>query len=387
MTMQNPKRILIANGDPNLVSTWSGTPYFFLQAGKRLGFLESGLPLRPDRFKIERITWNLFSWLRHQELGGFQYTDLFLGRLFSQAKIENKSVEFISHFPLLPPARWENSRKVNYYIDATLKQNFEDYGLASKIGSRVREAALLQERKNYTSAVRVVCMSQWAARSVVEDYGVTASKVFVIPPGANLDEAAIPVNRGEFSLSGPLSPLRLGFIGKDWRRKGLPFLLKVAENLEKRGCAVEVVAAGFPAQYGPDHPLLKKIGFINKVTGTQKFIETVRSFHFGCLFSLADASPISNLENLRLGVPVLAHRVGGVPESLSKDVGLLFELGIRPETVAEVLESFVRNPSSYHVLRQGVARKAETFSWERAVEKFIRTWQGSEEFLYDKSGK
>ena len=48
----------------------------------------------------------------------------------------------------------------------------------------------------------------------------------------------------------------------------------------------------------------------------------IRSWHFGCLFSSAEAYGISNLECLRLGVPVLARRVGGIPDTVPEGLGL-----------------------------------------------------------------
>ena len=77
----------------------------------------------------------------------------------------------------------------------------------------------------------------------------------------------------------------------------------------------------------------------------------MRSFHFGCLFSSAEAYGIANLECLRLGVPVLASRVGGIPDTLRDGLGYLFEPGCPPHEIADLLQSFVRDPAAYHALR------------------------------------
>jgi glycosyltransferase involved in cell wall biosynthesis len=375
--MPESARFLAVVGDPNRIGTWSGIPYFFLQAGREQGFLAGGLPLSPEDLRGRRLMWNLGRVARGARPGGFQYTEAFLKPLFAQARLRpDQPVEIISHFPLLPPLPWPPGWRVSYYIDATLRQNFLDYGLADRVSAEVREDALRREREHYHAAERVVCMSRWAAASVVEHYGIPPAKVSVILPGANLHERDLANADG----AGPpaLDPLRLGFIGKDWRRKGLPFLLRVAEELERRRVGVRVVALGPSAAELPAHPLLESAGFVDKGRETGRFVQLVRSCHFGCLFSSAEAYGIANLECLRLGVPVLASRVGGVPDAVPSGLGYLFEPGCPPDEVADLLQAFVRDPQAYRELRSRVARAAPEFSWRRTVAEFIALWQGAE---------
>lgn len=380
-------RVLTVVGDPNQINTWSNTPYFFLQAGKQRKFLDRGLPLQPRKLRFQRLLWNLLRWMRTGETGGFQYSPTFLQQLFAQAELDPGPVEIISHFQLLPPAPWSEHWSVSYYIDATLQQLFEGYGFAAKVGRSVQQAALEQERQNYGNAQRVICMSAWAAQSVVEAYGIPPSKVHVIPGGANLDEQALlttTLTTAELSSkSYTLTPLRLGFVGKDWQRKGLPFLLQVAEVLHDRAIPVEVIVVGPSIQELPSHPLMRTVGFIDKAQNLQQYVALVRSFHFGCLFSSAEAFGISNLECLRLGVPVLASRVGGIPATVPAGLGILFEPDAAAIEVADRLESFVRHPDTYAQLRDRVAARAADMTWDRTVSKFIQLWQGSEEFSYD----
>jgi glycosyltransferase involved in cell wall biosynthesis len=375
--MPETARILTVVGDPNRIGAWSGIPYFFLKAGKEQGFLSAGLPLRPEDLRRRRLIWNLARVLRGSRPGGFQYTDTFLRRLFAQARIyDEDQVEIISHFPLLPPSPWPRGWRVSYYIDATLRQNFIDYGLAARISRKAREDALRRELEHYHAAERIVCMSSWAANSVVEHYGIPSSKVHVILPGANLHDCDLASFTSHAEPS-PLNPLRLGFVGKDWQRKGLPFLLRVAEELERRRVGVRVVALGPPTADLPSHALLERAGFVDKQHDSRRFVQLVRSFHFGCLFSSAEAYGIANLECLRLGVPVLASRVGGIPETARDGLAYLFKPDCPPDDVADLLQSFARDPSAYDDLRQRVIGCAGEFSWRRTVENFIALWQGA----------
>lgn len=104
-------------------------------------------------------------------------------------------------------------------------------------------------------------------------------------------------------------------------------MLEIADSLHARNIEVEVAAAGFTAANGPPHHLLWPIGYINKHEEPKRFLDFIRSCHFTCLFSSAEAFGISNRESLRLGVPVLARNVGGIPDTVPEGCGHLFDSG------------------------------------------------------------
>ena len=72
--MSESQRLLTLVGDPNQINTWSNTSYFFLKAGKIEGFLHGGIPLQPEKLKIQRLLWNGWQQLTTGQHGGFQYS-------------------------------------------------------------------------------------------------------------------------------------------------------------------------------------------------------------------------------------------------------------------------------------------------------------------------
>ncbi|HUL59765.1 MAG TPA: glycosyltransferase family 4 protein [Anaeromyxobacteraceae bacterium] len=362
-------RLLVAVGDAEAAGTWSGIPHHLLAAGRRSGFLQGGLGLEPGRLRLDRAAWNAWRLLRSGRPGGYQYSPRFLRRLWAGGAAAAAGAELLSHFPLLPPPG--AGGRVSFYIDATLRQNFDDYGLGERVHPELRDDALRREREQYARAERVVCMSRWAAASVVRDYGVPASKVFVVRAGANLDEAALS------RLPPPPPPerdvLRLGFVGKDWRRKGLPFLLEVADAIAARRQAVEVIAVGPSAAELPPHPLLRPLGFLDKRGGLAHFVAAISSAHFGCLFSSAEALGISTLEFLRLGIPVAGFEVGGISDCITADVGLLLRAGTGAADVAgALLDAFA--PGRYEAFRAAARAHATEVTWDRAVAELEAIW-------------
>lgn len=138
---------------------------------------------------------------------------------------------------------------------------------------------------------------------------------------------------------------------------------------------MEIVAIGPEPSALPNHAALRPKGFIDKATDLSRFVDVVRSMHFGCLFSDIEAFGISNVECLRLGVPVLASDVGGIPDTVPDQCGLLFDPDTDADTVADQLSSFVQAPSTYQSLRGRVQEQPHRFTWGRVIEQFQDIWK------------
>ena len=358
-------RALVAYGDTNSGATFSGIPYFFLQAGRRIGLFRAGVTLRPERFRRRRMLWNASRPLTLDRPRGFMYSRSHLQALWAERSAPSGIGEYVSHFQPLPPREMVRE-PVSYYIDATMNQYFEEY--ERQLGKRIKDEALAREKEAYLAARYVVCMSRWCAEDVKASYGISPEKVRVILPGANIDEASVPPPT---SWDGNLSPLRLGFIGIDWERKGGPVLLDVATRLQKMGHPVEVIVIGHEASQLPRHPAVRAVGFIDKARDLPAFVELVRSFHFGCLLSHAEALGISTLECLRLGVPVIGTDVGGIVDAVPKDAGFLVPAERTAEHLTDELAAVLQNPERYAQMREAARNVACEQSWDRAAREFL----------------
>ncbi len=365
---------LLCCGDATDLSTWSNIPFFLLQAGKSRGVLSSGLVLRPEQLRWQRRLWNLQQWLRSGRPGGFQYSNWFLRSLWKQAHLtppsEDQCCRLLSHYPLLPPFPWLQDLEVSFYIDATTRQVFEDYGAGSRISKAFQRAVLERELAAYQAAEAVITMSDWAAESVCRDYCIDPSRVHVVPGGANLEEQALAALPAASPPPPPSAqtPLRLGFLGKDWQRKGGPFVLALAEGLQSIGIAAVVRVIGPSVADLPSHPFLQPLGFINKRTQMEVFTQELRSWHFGTLFSSSEAYGISNRECLRLGVPVLARAIGGIPSTFTgAGCGKLFSAHADVEDVVAWIQAEVSSYDRYLTMRQQLATHVWDFSWDSSA--------------------
>lgn len=362
-------RLLLCCGDATDPATWSGTPQALLQAGLQAGLLEGGLSLQPERLRWQRRAWNLLQLLRTGRPGGFQYSLGFCRSLLAQARLSpHQPLALLSHYPLLPAYPWPPAWSVAFYIDATTIQVLEAYGFGSRIAPALQRQLLARERRAYQRAEAVIAMSPWAARSLHEHYGL--ERVPVVPAGANLDEvalAALPTAAPPLA-PGPGRPLRLGLLGKEWRRKGGPFLLQLVEALDRLGIPAEIRVLGVAPAELPRHPAIQPLGFMSKHRQLACFVSELRSWHFGTLFSQAEAFGIAARECLRLGVPVLAHAVGGIPATLpDAGCGQIFPAHPSPSDVAHWITGRLSPYAGYLAWRQALVARAAEFTWAAAV--------------------
>jgi len=365
------RRGLVAGGDPRELATFSNIPHFFLKAGLENGLLHAPVVLRPEQLRMRRFIWNALRPLTLDRPGGWTYSRRYGRAIWARREIAGDVEEYISHFQLLPP-RNAVPEPVTYYIDATLRQWFEDYGYRSRIGRRVGVDALAREREAYLGSRYVICMSDWCADDVISSYGVPPKQVRTILPGANLDEDSLPPAD---EWNGELSPLRLGLVGIDWERKGGPVLLDAAVILERMGYDVEVVVLGPDPSSVPAHPSLRALGYVHKGREFRRFVEILRSFHFGCLLSRVEASGFSTLEFLRLGVPIITTAVGGIVDP--KGAGLRFPVEADGEQIAETLAEVLQEPDRYATMRRNAAQDGLHYSWARTANEMLSLLDGA----------
>jgi glycosyltransferase involved in cell wall biosynthesis len=370
---------LAAVGDANYQRAFSGIPFYLLQEGMRQGLLDSGLSLFPHcrEQRCLRIAWNCARILRCDTPGGYQFSIGFLERLYHGTHQGLTSGTILSCFQLLPPSLLADSRIDKwFYIDMTLKQMFECYG-QSRIGRMIREESLRREAVGYRAAVGVITHSRWAAASVISDYGVAPDRVHVVVPGAGLDRSEYEhwESQNHHGDIAETEELKLVFVGKDWRRKGLDRLLGAFALARKRnfnatltviGCSIDVVPSDLRATNG-----VSWVGFIDKHTEGRRFIETVGRCHIGCLLSRAEAGGIGLREFHALGLAVVGPDVNGAPEHMFPGASIAISPSATDREIAEVLLDLDTHRDKLNALRSQAWSNRRLALWSESVRRLL----------------
>ena len=208
------------------------------------------------------------------------------------------------------------------------------------------------------AADRVVVLGAgW--REVLADW-VPPERIVVVPNG-------VPV--GTQVRPDAVGPFRILCLANYERRKGQDDLLRAVAALATER-PVRVALFGAEAEPGRRQALLDFAGELGladvlvpgPVTGADKDAE-VAGAHCFCLPSHDEGLPMSMLEAMAVGLPVVATRVGAIPEALDDGrEGLLFEPGDVPALTAH-LERLIADPSAAAAIgAAGRARLVREFS-------------------------
>ena len=189
-------------------------------------------------------------------------------------------------------------------------------------GTRVEDEVKLRiHRHRLRKATAVVAWSEWVRRSLIEEYGAAEDRITVIPAGTDIDFWG---TREDDEPETPAvgRPARLLFVGGDFDRKGGGLLLDVFRDALADGCELHLVTnADVPVRDGVFvHPDVSAL--------TRELREIFHRCDVFVLPTLADASPHAVVEAMAAGLPVVATRVGAVPEMVADGVnGFVVEPG------------------------------------------------------------
>ena len=164
--------------------------------------------------------------------------------------------------------------------------------------------SIARERKVFAAAAHIVTFSEWARRSVLEDYGIAAEKVSVIPPGAIFRSFSAP----DFSRK---DKPRILFVGGDFARKGGWDLLQVFERAFTGKAELHLVTnTPLPALPKAAH---QHIGVLPYSPEWHTLFRTADIF---ALPSHAEALGLVFQEAGGYGLALLGSKVGGIPEMI-----------------------------------------------------------------------
>ena len=98
-------------------------------------------------------------------------------------------------------------------------------------------------------------MSNWAKESLIKDYAIKQEKIKVLPCGANIQNKYLKKKNTIFLPKPPslLEPIKIGFNGKDWDRKGGPTALRIVDHLNKNAIPAVLRVIGVSNNVLPDN--------------------------------------------------------------------------------------------------------------------------------------
>src|SRR5439155_1705014 len=206
-------------------------------------------------------------------------------------------------------------------------------------------------------ASRVLTVSETSRKFLARSLG--SARVILVDNGvdpAAYTPVAAPGHRLPTILfAGVLSP-----------RKGMIDLIQASTELQRRGVAHQLVVAGGAPEEGPQAEAETREaashGAPARFIGTQPHEEMARLYRGAdvfCLPSWWEAMPLTVLEAMASGLPVVASTVGDIPRAVEEGVTGRLVSPQQPAALANALDPLLRDPALRTSMGEAGRRRVE----------------------------
>jgi len=254
---------------------------------------------------------------------------------------------------------------------------------AEQLGGGYRLSSWL-EKTAFEGAAKIIAVSEGMSRDILRSYpDLDPERLEVVYNGIDLD--AWKPNRDEELLRAlGIDPDRpsVVFVGRITRQKGLPYLLRAAALLPPE--VQLVLCAGSPdtpeildeVRDGVAALQLLRTGvvWIDRLLGQPELRAVLTSATTFVCPSIYEPLGIVNLEAMAAGKPVIASRVGGVPEIVIEgETGLLFPAE-NDRALAAALARLASDTALRERLGAAGRRAAGEFTWPAIAGQYSRIY-------------
>ena len=226
----------------------------------------------------------------------------------------------------------------------------------------------------FRTANCVIVLGGYWERFVVEACGVEAERVAVIPN-------AVPSQPSEVEPLAriPGEPMRVAFLGKVSQRKGTTLLVTAACRLleEQRSLTVDVAGDG---EVEALRELVASHGLENSVkvygwSSRDQCNALLRRSHVFCLPSRAENQPMSILEAMAAGLPVISTEVGAIPEVVAHGSSGLLINRVDENALASALREYHDNEGLRYLHAVQSRKNFESqFTIDKHCDTLFRRW-------------
>jgi glycosyltransferase involved in cell wall biosynthesis len=209
------------------------------------------------------------------------------------------------------------------------------------------------ERSIYHNAVINFTRSNYAADSIVQDYGCPPEKVICVYAGSNVG-TDFTVNREKYKNKNIL------FVGVDWKRKGGPDLVEAFKLVLKVYPDARLTIVGSSPKL--DIPNCDVVGQV-PLQNVNYYYENASVF---CLPSRLEPAALVFLEASAHELPVVTTKVGGSADRvIDGETGYLVEPG-NVEQLSKMLIELIGNPEKCQTFGENGRRLVlERYTWQK----------------------
>jgi glycosyltransferase involved in cell wall biosynthesis len=228
-------------------------------------------------------------------------------------------------------------------------------------------------------ADRVVAVSDEIASEMM-NRGISSQKIIIIDNGVNLERFRVIRNddlRNSFGFNGTSKVI--GTIASLTSEKGHIYLLEAARQVIDKcpECRFLIVGDGGQRQFLAEKT--SHLGLAEKVlfAGSRKDVpEILLMLDVFVLPSLKEGLPMALLEAMASKVPVIATKVGAIPNVIENEMSGILISPEKPDAIAEAINTILSDGNSAkEMARRGFEKVRDHFSLKKMAEKYLSVYK------------
>jgi len=225
-----------------------------------------------------------------------------------------------------------------------------------------------------------IVVSQSMKREFIRHYGDAAESIIVIPNGVDL-KMFNPANRllyrdslrQKHGIS--RSDLVLMFVGGDWERKGVPYIIEALSLVPRPDVKLLIVGSGDEKLYGQLAELKQVRGIITFVSHSSVLWEYYAASDVFVFPTIYEPFGLVIVEAMASGLPVITSRVAGATDVIIDRVnGLLLREPSDVNDLAAKIELLLSNVELRKTMGEHAREAVENLSWNRVAQKTLEVY-------------
>lgn len=228
---------------------------------------------------------------------------------------------------------------------------------------------------------KVMAISEFIKKHLMNYYNISSRDIEVVHLGVNSEEFN-PEFKNDFrkkirvQYNIPDDKFIISFIGKEFKRKGLKYLMDAINSLNNSKVHLIVVGDGeiqLFKDYAARLGISKQVTFTGHKKELNEFYCASDSFIFPTTF---DAFALVVLEAMACGLPVIVSKTAGASELIEHNVdGIILDDYKDSKILAEYIEYLINNNDSRNEMGVKAREKAMIYSWDRVSDKMMNIFR------------
>ncbi len=220
-----------------------------------------------------------------------------------------------------------------------------------------------------TSASAVIAVSKSLADAVA-DLGVDRSKIIILPNGVDTSQF-IPADTQNSNIL---------FVGSLTKNKGVHYLLQAFAQIAQIFPEMRLQIIGDGSSKGEFQNQAMSLGishrvdFFGQVPPSQVRIIMRQALMF-VLPSLSEGFGVVILEAMASGIPCIGSRVGGIPDLITPDTGILVD-PMNSQAIADAMRYLLENPDKRKMMSTCARlRSIQDYDWLIVAKRYIEVYE------------